>query len=67
MFMMSGIFRRFLTDERGQDLLEYGLLAAIIGTAGYLVLPLIGPKMAGAFQLWGGNIYNAWQPPNPAP
>jgi Flp pilus assembly pilin Flp len=67
MFKKSGIFRRFLADERGQDLIEYGMLAAIIGIAGYLVLPLIGPKMAGAFQLWGGNIYNAWQPPNPAP
>jgi len=67
MLKMSGTFRRFLADERGQDLIEYGLLAAIIGIAGALVLPLIGPKMAGALQLWGGNIYNAWQPPNPAP
>jgi hypothetical protein len=67
MFKKSGIFRRFLADERGQDLIEYGLLAAIIGIAGSLILPLIGPKMAGALQLWGGNIYNAWQPPNPAP
>jgi Flp pilus assembly pilin Flp len=65
--MASAMFRRFLNDERGQDLIEYGLLAAIIGIAGSLVLPLIGPKMAGALTLWGGNIYNAWQPPLPAP
>ncbi len=63
----STLFRRFLADERGQDLVEYGLLAAIIGIAGILVLPLIGPKMANAFTVWGGNIYGAWQPPNPAP
>jgi Flp pilus assembly pilin Flp len=60
-------FRRLLTDDRGQDLIEYGLLAAIIGIAGSLVLPQIGPKMANAFNLWGGQVYNAWQPPNPAP
>jgi Flp pilus assembly pilin Flp len=63
----SALFRRFVADERGQDLVEYGLLAAIIGVAGSLILPQIGPKMGGALQLWGGNIYNAWQPPNPAP
>jgi Flp pilus assembly pilin Flp len=65
--MLSEMFRRFLADERGQDLVEYGLLASIIGIAGYLVLPLIGPKMAGALGLWGGQIYNAWQPANPVP
>ena len=59
--------RRLLVDDRGQDLIEYALLAAIIGLAGSLVLPQIGPKMGGALQLWGGNIYNAWQPPLPAP
>jgi Flp pilus assembly pilin Flp len=67
MFKKSGIFRRFLADERGQDLVEYGMLAAIIGIAGYLVLPLIGPKMAAAFQSWGVNTYNAWQPADPVP
>ena len=62
------MFRRFLADERGQDLIEYGLLAAIIGIAGSLILPFIGPKMANAvFNVWGTNIYNAWEPPLPAP
>jgi Flp pilus assembly pilin Flp len=65
--MLSEMFRRFLSDERGQDLIEYGLLASIIGIAGYLVLPLIGPKMAGALGIWGANIWNAWEPPLPAP
>jgi Flp pilus assembly pilin Flp len=63
----EGLFRRLLTDDRGQDLVEYGLLAAIIGIAGSLVLPQIAPKMAGAFNQWGTQVYNAWQPPNPAP
>ena len=61
------MFRRFLADECGQDLIEYGLLAAIIGIAGALILPQIGPKMGGALQLWGGQIYNAWEPAPPVP
>ncbi len=64
---MKAILVRLWKEEKGQDLIEYGLLAAIIGIAGSLVLPLIGPKMAAAFQSWGVNTYNAWQPPDPVP
>jgi Flp pilus assembly pilin Flp len=65
--MTSEMLRRFLADERGQDLIEYGLLAAIIGIAGYLILPLIGPKMDAAFRTWGTQVYNIWEPPAPVP
>ncbi len=67
MFKKSGIFRRFLADERGQDLIEYGLLASIIGLAGYLILPLIGPKMDTAYRNWGTQTYNIWVPNDPVP
>jgi Flp pilus assembly pilin Flp len=59
--------RRLLVDDRGQDLIEYALLAAIIGIAGALVLPQIGPKMGNAFSSWGGQVYNAWTPSDPVP
>ena len=67
MLSALALFRRFLVDESGQDLVEYGLLAAIIGLAGSLVLPQIGPKMGNAFSNWGGQVYNAWQPSAPVP
>jgi Flp pilus assembly pilin Flp len=57
--------RRLLVDDRGQDLIEYALLAAIIGIAGSLVLPLVGPKMGNAFTTWGGQVYNTWTPSAP--
>lgn len=63
----NGCFRRLLADDRGQDLVEYALLAAVIGLAGSLVLPQIGPKMGNAFSQWGGQIYNAWVPTDPVP
>ena len=62
-----GWFRRFLADEGGQDLVEYALLATIIGIAGYLVLPAIGPKMGNAFSNWGTQVWNAWTPADPVP
>ena len=52
-------------DDRGQDLIEYALLAGIIGIAGALVLPQIAPKMGNAFSYWGGQAYNAWTPSAP--
>jgi Flp pilus assembly pilin Flp len=65
--MLFELFRRFLADERGQDLVEYGLLAAIIGIAGALILPLIGPKMDNAFRTWGTQVYSIWEPSAPVP
>ena len=59
--------RRLLVDDSGQDLIEYALLAAIIGLAGSLVLPVIAPKMGNAFSSWGGQVYNAWEPAAPVP
>jgi Flp pilus assembly pilin Flp len=61
------MLRRFLKDERGQDLVEYGLLAAIIAIAGALILPQIAPKMNTAYQNWGTQVYNIWVPPPPVP
>jgi Flp pilus assembly pilin Flp len=62
---LLGSSRRLLADDRGQDLIEYALLAAIIALAGALVLPQIGPKMGNAFSQWGSDIYNGWVPAAP--
>jgi Flp pilus assembly pilin Flp len=65
--MRNKWIRRLASDDRGQDLIEYALLAGVIGLAGYLVLPQIGPKMGNAFNLWGGQVYNEWRPSAPVP
>jgi pilus assembly protein Flp/PilA len=57
--------RRLLADERGQDLIEYALLAAIIGIAGSLALQQFSGKVGNAFTNWGGQAYNAWEPSAP--
>lgn len=56
---------RLVVDDRGQDLIEYGLLASIIGIAGILVLPIIQAKMDDAYLLWTGGAYADWCPDDP--
>jgi Flp pilus assembly pilin Flp len=58
---------RLWHDDQGQDLIEYGLLASMIAAAGVAVLPVIGDKLGAAFGTWGQNVYDAWEPSNPAP
>jgi len=58
---------RFVREDRGQDLVEYALLAAIIAIAGLLVMPTISSKMGNEFRAWGTNVNNIVVPSNPKP
>jgi Flp pilus assembly pilin Flp len=59
------LVRRFLTDETGQDLIEYALLTATIGLASAAAWVGIGPTMGAAYNSWDLNVYNLWESPNP--
>ena len=52
-------------DDRGADLVEYGLIAMIIALAGVVVFPSIGARLGDAFNDWGNDVYEAWEPENP--
>ena len=67
MYHTPAIARRFLRDDRGQDLLEYGLLATTIALAGVLLFPDIAARLNVLFDQWGVSINNAWVPPAPLP
>jgi pilus assembly protein Flp/PilA len=43
---MKALFNRFVQEESGQDLIEYGLLVGIITTGAITAIGLIGPKVA---------------------
>jgi len=58
---------RLLSDDRGQDLVEYALLTAIIGISGLLILSTIFTKMGTAYSGWNTAAQNAWQPCAPKP
>ena len=58
---------RFLRDDRGQDLVEYGLLAAIFAIAAALIFPSLIPAMGSTYNNYGNDINNAWVPGPPLP
>ena len=60
-----GIFVRLVFEEHGQDLIEYGLLAATIGIAGVLAFPLIQAQLGPLFSGWGLSLQAIWEPGAP--
>ena len=46
---MSNFIARFVRDEQGQDLIEYGLLIGIITVGAITAIVAIGPKVADYF------------------
>lgn len=62
---LQALLIRLAVDDGGQDLVEYGLLAAIIGIVGVLVFPVIATKMDAAYLAWTGGAYADWCPDDP--
>jgi Flp pilus assembly pilin Flp len=46
---MTALSTKFLRDETGQDLIEYGLLLGIITLSVLAAMNLIGPKIVAYF------------------
>ena len=46
---MKNLFNRFVREEQGQDLIEYGLLVGIITVGAIGAILLIGPKVTAYF------------------
>jgi len=59
--------RRLVLEEDGQDLIEYGLLTAMVLVIGILIFSTISTKMGTAYGNWGTEIQDNWQPSDPAP
>jgi len=59
------LLKQLLVEERGQDLIEYGLLAALIACVGVSVFPLIQGRLNAVYTGWGTAIQNLWIPNDP--
>ena len=62
----DSLLRRFLVEERGQDLVEYAILAAIFGVIGFLMFPTLVTRMGTAYSTWGTQVNNIWVPNPPS-
>jgi Flp pilus assembly pilin Flp len=50
--------RAFVVDERGQDLIEYGLLSGFIGVCAVLVWANFPGILAGVYGSWDSSVQN---------
>ena len=50
------VWVRLLEDESGQDLIEYALVAALIGLGAVVTVKSLGTKIAGAFTNIGTTL-----------
>ena len=53
---MTTLFNRFMREESGQDLIEYGLLIGIITAGAVTAIGLIGPKVKTYYTTLQTNI-----------
>jgi Flp pilus assembly pilin Flp len=56
-----------LTDDDGQDLVEYALLSGIVGLGGWVLMPTIADAMKAAYTNWQNSAQAVWEPCPPAP
>ncbi len=59
---LSGRWRR---ETTGQDLVEYALLAALIGMAAVASAPLIETALSAAYVGWNQGTQDLWITPDP--
>jgi Flp pilus assembly pilin Flp len=60
--------RRFVYEDAGQDVIEYALLAASVGIAGYLVMEGISNGVFTTYASWldpAAGTPSVWEPPEP--
>ena len=58
--------RRLLADERGQDLIEYALVAGLIGVVGVAAWNAIGGGIGTAYTGWDTSVQHVWEAPDPS-
>ena len=57
--------RAFIVDERGQDVIEYGLLSAFFGIVCIAVWISIQGALRDAYIGYDTNVQGIWASPNP--
>ena len=62
--MKAGL-RRWLSDDSGQDLIEYLLLASFIGIGSWVGLQLMETAINTTYQSWDKASQEIWEAPEP--
>ena len=51
--------KQFIRDESGQDLIEYALVAGLIGLAAVVAMGTLGKTISNSFNTVGSTLSNA--------
>lgn len=62
---MRSALHRLISDDHGQDLIEYALLTAVIGFAGLAAFGFIQSAIETTYGSWESSTNDLWEPPNP--
>jgi Flp pilus assembly pilin Flp len=63
---MRCLLERLCREQHGQDLIEYGLLAALVGLAGVGGWLAIETALGNAYGSWNSAVYSLWESPAPS-
>ncbi|HJR59028.1 MAG TPA: hypothetical protein VJ813_06520 [Vicinamibacterales bacterium] len=63
----QSFLERFLTDESGQDIVEYALLTSLIGIASIVTWQLLANSVGAAYGQADADIQMIAPPPDPLP
>jgi Flp pilus assembly pilin Flp len=56
---------RLLSDESGQDLIEYALLTVFVGLAGVALWVIIEGRINAAYTSYDSGVQGLWESPDP--
>jgi Flp pilus assembly pilin Flp len=59
------LLRLLAADTRGQDLIEYALLSAVVGLAALATMNALGITMGSAYANWNAAVNALWESPPP--
>jgi Flp pilus assembly pilin Flp len=59
------LLARWLRDDRGQDLIEYVLLGAVVALVGLAGFQAIAGVMGPTYQSWDTSVQTIWETPDP--
>jgi Flp pilus assembly pilin Flp len=62
---MRTLLRKLASEDAGQDVVEYALLAAVVALAGAAALGAIEVSLGNAFTGWATATQGCWKMPEP--
>jgi Flp pilus assembly pilin Flp len=59
------VLLRLVTDDDGQDLVEYALLTGIVAVVAAIALP-VASQLGAIYQGWNTSVHDLWEAPPPS-